>query len=344
MAVVASSILATVTETGRAPVAWLAALLIFLLAHPLAAQPTAQDRILAQALFEDARQLMQEEHYAEACVKFAESNRLDPGIGTQFNLADCYEMTGQLSSAWILFVDVAAAARAAGQPVRASWADRRATALEPRLTRIRIDVQAPVEGMVVRRNGETVPKAHWSTAVPVVPGRYRIEAHALGHHSWRKMVEARGEGVTLSVVIPELASDDQPAEGGEPIGARTVAAAIMGSGGLIALGVGIGAGAVAIDKAGDADDYCPTSDACYDEGIVLRDEARDAAAVSTVGFALGAGALAGAAVLWLTAELGGDDDDPESAESGSLWLAPGVASPVQPGPWGRLGVSVGGRW
>jgi len=318
--------------------------LVWLVAHPLSAQPTTQDRILAQALFEDARQLMQAKQYAEACVKFVESNRLDPGIGTQFNLADCYEMTGQLSGAWILFVDVAAAARAAGQPVRAGWADRRAKALEPRLTRIRIDVQAPVDGMVVRRNGETVPVAQWSTAVPVVPGRYRIEAHALGHHSWRKMVEARGEGVTVSVVIPELASDDQPVGGDEAVPVRTVAAAIMGGCGLIALGVGIGAGAVAIDKAGEAEDYCPESDACYDAGIALRDEARDAAAVSTVGFAVGAGALAGAAVLWLTAELAGDGDDPAPAEGASLWLAPGVASPVEPGAWGTLGVSVGGRW
>jgi len=290
---------------------------------------------------------MQDEQYAEACVKFAESNRLDPGIGTQFNLADCYEMTGQLSGAWILFVDVAAAARAAGQPVRAGWADRRAEALEPRLTRVRIDVQAPVEGIVVRRNGEPVPQAQWSTAVPVVPGRYRIEAHALGHHSWRKMVEARGEGVTVSVVIPELASDDGPRPNDDAeLPVRTVAAAIMAGGGLIALGVGAGAGLVAIDKAGEADDHCPQTDACYDEGIALREEARDAAAVSTVGFAVGAGALAGALVLWLTA--GSDEDGEEPTEARSWWLGPGPAgvgqTPSWDPSWDGVGLSVGGRW
>jgi hypothetical protein len=324
-----------------------------LLAGDLQAQPTgqdrvlAQDRILAQALFDDARQLMTDRHYAEACVKFAESNRLDPGIGTQFNLADCYEMTGQLSGAWILFVDVAAAARSAHQPQRAAVAQRRALALEPRLTRIRIDVQSPVDGLVVRRNGESVSEPQWGTAVPVVPGRYRIEAHALGHYSWRKMVEVRGKGVTLSVVIPELASDDEPNGGGDdsgPMSVRHLAAAIMGGCGVVGLGVGLGAGLVALDKTGEAEDHCPEPDACYDAGLALRDEARDAAAVSTVGFVVGGGALVGALVLWLTApEQGGSPAEPASDEV-AWWLLPAVGTGGQLGAATTLGLSFGGRW
>ncbi len=321
--------------------------LAVLVAGNLSAQPTPDDRILAQALFDDARVLMADQHYSEACVKFAESNRLDPGIGTQFNLADCYEMTGQLSGAWILFVDVAAAARAARQPDRSAVAQRRALALEPRLTRIRIDVQAPAEGLVVRRNGEPVPEPQWGTAVPVVPGRYRIEAHALGHYSWRKMVEARGKGVTVSVVIPELATDQKPMGEGDdtgPMPVRHLAAAIMGGCGLVGVGVGLGAGLVAIDKTAQAEDHCPEPDACYDAGIALRDEARDVAAVSTLGFVVGGGALVGALVLWLTAADDNGSQDQPATDDAAWWLLPAVGRLGELGAPTTVGLSVGGRW
>src|SRR5262245_32588034 len=65
----------------------------------------------ARALFAEGRALMDKDRYEEACPKFEESLRLDPGMGTQFNLAHCWEKLGRTASAWALFLDVAAAAR-----------------------------------------------------------------------------------------------------------------------------------------------------------------------------------------------------------------------------------------
>src|SRR4051794_25809493 len=62
----------------------------------------------ARALFAEARKLMAAERYDEACPKFEESLRLDQGIGTQFNLAHCWEKQGRTASAWGMFLDVAA--------------------------------------------------------------------------------------------------------------------------------------------------------------------------------------------------------------------------------------------
>src|SRR5688572_7702878 len=87
----------------------------------------------AQALFEQAKALVAQGKVEQACPKFEESQRLDPGVGTQFNLADCYERTGRLASAYTTFMDVAAATRQLGQVDREVVARERASAIKPRL-------------------------------------------------------------------------------------------------------------------------------------------------------------------------------------------------------------------
>ena len=59
------------------------------------AEASLGDKAAAQSLFDEGRRLMGEAKYADACPKLAESQKLDPGVGTQFHLADCYEHLGQ---------------------------------------------------------------------------------------------------------------------------------------------------------------------------------------------------------------------------------------------------------
>ena len=49
----------------------------------------------ADDLFRKAKKLMAEKKYAEACPKFEESYRLDPGIGGELNIAKCLRGVGQ---------------------------------------------------------------------------------------------------------------------------------------------------------------------------------------------------------------------------------------------------------
>ena len=122
----------------------------------------------AQQLFLAGMDALDDGDLETACRDFAESQRLDPAIGTRFNLADCYEQRGQLASAWVNYVGVADAAERLGQMDRAQFARARADALQPRLSHLRIDVEEPVAGLHLTRDAVEVGRAQWSMRVPVI--------------------------------------------------------------------------------------------------------------------------------------------------------------------------------
>src|SRR5258708_17658401 len=115
-------------------------LVVSLLLVPVRAR--ADNSAAAEALFEDGRRLMTEGRYGEACSKLEESQRLDPGLGTQFHLANCWQRSGRTASAWALFREVSAEARARGQVGRERVARDRALALEPWISKLVISPNA----------------------------------------------------------------------------------------------------------------------------------------------------------------------------------------------------------
>jgi hypothetical protein len=292
---------------GRRSVPLLFALAASLIVPSAARAQNASDQAAAEALFHEGRKLYDEGRYPEACAKFAESQRLDPAPGTLLNLAGCYEKNGQTASAWVTFKSAMSAAHQKG---RSDWEDlarQRAAALEPTLSRLTIVVDAPADGLVVRRDGEEVGRAEWGTPIPVDPGTHVVDASAPQRLPHKQSIDVGGRGATATVTVHELAHD-AGAGGGAPAesphdGAtqRIVGFALTGAG-VVGLGVSAVFGLVAMNKENDALNHeCNAQGLCTPHGVQLGQDAKSAATASTIAFGLGAAAVAGGLVLYFSA-------------------------------------------
>ena len=96
---------------------------VFALVTPCVANA---QQALAESLFQQARDLLEQGKVAEACPKFAESQRLDPATGTLLGLALCHEQEGKLASAWAEFVEAQGMAKRDGQQKRQQFAKQKA--------------------------------------------------------------------------------------------------------------------------------------------------------------------------------------------------------------------------
>jgi hypothetical protein len=182
-----------------------------------AAQPSAQDQATARALFNEARDLMKAGRYPEACGKLESASRLYEGSGLLLNLGDCYERVGRTASAWTEFGEAVTAAERAGRMDDIAEAQRRQTALEPKLARLVVRVTADAPGMVVRRDGSELARGAWGEAVPVDPGEHVVVAEAAGRTGWTGKTAVTEPGITVIVEVPALA----PSPAAQPVAPRT---------------------------------------------------------------------------------------------------------------------------
>src|SRR5262245_60268608 len=139
---------------------------------PAAAQTSAGDKAMAEALFDRGVGLMKQGKYSEACPALEQSQAIERGVGTLLYLAECYEKLGRTASAWAMFREAASSARAEGQLDRAKTGNARADKLEPTLSKLSIQVNAAraATGLSVFRNDQPVPAGAWGQPVPVDPG------------------------------------------------------------------------------------------------------------------------------------------------------------------------------
>ncbi len=143
-------------------------------ATPAFGDADGEQKAAAETLFEEGRTLVEKGVYEEACPKFAESERLEPGIGTMLWLADCLENDGQTASAWAAFKEAASTADVRRDP-RAQVARARAGRSARSSRTLRLPYRRPleIEGLEVLRDGVLVGRAHGPFPFPSSRPPYR---------------------------------------------------------------------------------------------------------------------------------------------------------------------------
>ena len=292
----------------------------FAAALVMQAAPAHAQGSVAEALFQEGKRLMAEGKYNEACPKFAESQRIDPGAGTLTALALCHRGEGKTATAWSEFKEVVSLARRDNRKDREQVALDNIAELEPKLSRLRVvvDPGAEAQHVEVRIDDSVVTRAAIGQALPVDPGTRRILATAPGKKPFETTVQIGTEHDEKSVNIPKLEDDPraveaigersappatspapQPAE--KPKNEQRLVAPTLISLGLGVVGVGVGTvfGLQALGAQSDLDAVCDPSRKCGPSARSDIDSLQTSSTISTVGFIVGGVGLAGAAVFYI---------------------------------------------
>ncbi|MEP7051967.1 MAG: tetratricopeptide repeat protein [Pseudomonadota bacterium] len=260
---------------------------------------------VAESLYEDARGLMKQGKLDEACPKFKQSYDLDAGGGTLLNLAECYEKQGKLASAWSAFKEALVTAQRDGRTERIGYAKKHIAALEPKLSKITIQVpsEANTPGLSVTLDGAELGSAAWGVGVPIDAGSHELAASATNKRPFKKHLEIAATTLSTTVTIPELEAEPVASAAApraidadvekrpvpsEPVAAnssgRTVGFVLLGAG-VVGVGVGSYFGLHAFSQWGKRKDGCTPG--CTPDAKNAGDSAASSALISDIGFGVG---------------------------------------------------------
>jgi hypothetical protein len=303
--------------------AWFTLAMALSIARPVAAEGAGS----ADALFDEGAALLKAGKLEEACGKLAESQSVEPAIGTLGLLAYCHEQSGKLATAMREYGEVAELAHLASQAEREKVARERVAELATRVTRLAVALSEPADEIEVYLDARRLGASELGTSTPVDPGSVELRVSAKGFEPWQQALTIPADGSTLRVVVPRLVRVAPAAvaqKKQEPLPAperglrRPAAWASLGVG---ALGLAVGGyfGLSAIAARSDAKPHCD-GNRCDQAGVDARERAIDRARFSTIGFAVGAVGAATGAILLFT-------DRPEQPrQQASVTPLPGGAS------------------
>jgi hypothetical protein len=307
---------------ARLRTALLVAITASALVAPGAASAQVNDKAMAEALFQDARDLMKQGKIAEACARFEQSQKVEQKLGTLLNLASCHEELGRTASAWAEFTEAAGQAARAGEDKRADFARQHVKALEAKLSKIVLVRRDKSEGLTFALDGRALDAGIAGAPLPLDPGQHTVLVRAPGREPWQTVVLVPEGPILVTVAVPPLApaaAAPAPApppapaasapppvappasppprprrreEPGLPV-AATVSFAIGGAG----LVLGAITGGVSLGMTASLKGKC-TNKVCPDDELGRLSTANTVANVSNVGFGVaGAGLVTGLLVM-----------------------------------------------
>jgi hypothetical protein len=266
------------------------------------------DPASAEELFRQGRDALIAKQYDVACAKLAESERLDPKVGTLINLALCEEATEKLLPAQRTWQEATGLARTVGD-AREGYTSQQLAAVGARIPRVTVRVAAGAPaGTRVQLDGSEVPASQIGGPMPVEIGEHVVVTGAASHADSRFLLVTHA-GFASEVIVepgPLVSPPPAPAAKAEPAsddrwspGTRQWLAYGVGCAGFVGLGIGTAFGIQALVARNDPNcsgGVCNTAQ----DAQVQRDGVT-AGNVATGAFIAGGALLAGGVVLWLTA-------------------------------------------
>ncbi|HEY0468315.1 MAG TPA: hypothetical protein VGC79_29160 [Polyangiaceae bacterium] len=293
---------------------------------------------LAESLFREGKRLSNEHKFTEACPKFAESYKLDPGLGTLLNLAICHEAEGKPATAWAEFSEASSRAKREGDNDRAQLADEHVRALEPKLAHVSVTLApgAAVPGLVIKFDSRELASAALGLPIAIDPGKHVLEASAPGKETSAQAFDIPTTPTTLAVTVPVLKdSTNAPAAVAAaavvppPAGANPAATEARGSTNTGAIVSGVATGAFVVGSvvtgvlyAGKRSDFNDANESGDPSRFDKRDSAQTLGTVNAVLLG-GAAVSAGFLVYFLVS---GSHHESPPASGARLRLTP-VLSP-----------------
>jgi hypothetical protein len=274
----------------------------------------------ADRAFQEGLTLFNAGRTAEACIKFAESQRIAPANGTLLNLAACHEKEGKRALAFREWSDLVTRAAKAGQKQREATARQRAAELGAKIPFVRLRGASTTNVEQIRLDDEPLDKSAWEEAIALDQGHHTLVFSASGRRSATKEIDAN-EAKLLEIDIPTLESDAAspsaapiapPATHVEdpppPSSSRATVGWITGGAGLALVGVGTYFGVDAISKRSESDDNCPNGN-CNQDGVDRNDDAKRSAWIANICIGVGLVAIGVGVYLIVT----GRPEPPKSA-------------------------------
>lgn len=263
-----------------------------------------QDR--AETLFNQGVEAMEANKLDEACPAIAESQRLDPRLGTLFTLAECEAKRGKRPQALRGYQEFLRQFEALPGEQKTRQAARKKISEEaiPKLLKevglLKISGVPPEATLLL---DEQPVDAAAMQEVFVEPGAHRLVVRQGGQEKATPLTIQAGETQVVTPALPQVAAPAASAPAATPAPAPPspspipfYAAAGVGAAGLVLGTVG---GLLAVSSKSTISKEC-VGLVCSRRGLDAVESGRSRATLSTVGFAvgiLGAGAAAG---LWFS--------------------------------------------
>ena len=220
----------------------------------------AGDKARADRLFEEGRGYLERKEYALACTAFEQSQQADPAIGTQLNIALCYEQWGKLASSYRAYLEAERLATAK-KDNRAKHARKKVNELGPKLARLRITIPANADPYSIYLfDGKETERALLGDELLLDAGEHTIEVRVAGAPPKTTAIRLEpGEQQSITLELPVVAkTPTTTVAAAPPRNQRKLYAGIglAGGGGLV-IGIASYVALIARSDYNDAIAMCP---------------------------------------------------------------------------------------